>query len=90
MIKFVKKKRIFIGCFIIIIIGFLLLAYEMNWFHQASYQQKADMTLIEESNGIIYYYGNLEPGKEVITDYKKVTEFTEESIGDLKKNIIKE
>ncbi|MDO4318336.1 MAG: hypothetical protein Q4C48_09050 [Lachnospiraceae bacterium] len=40
------------------------------------------MAEIDAANSIVWYYGNLDPGREITINYKKVKEFTEETIGD--------
>ncbi len=79
-----RKKYIIGGCTVCLlaIIGVLVYGYFQGWFYMASEQQKRFMTEINAANSIVWYYGNLDPGKEVTINYKKVTEFTEETIGD--------
>lgn len=79
-----KKKKVVMVVIIVLIVvaGLLLVAYFSGWFHRASGQQKRFMNEINEANTIVMYYGNLDPGKEVTINYRKVTEFTDETIGD--------
>lgn len=78
------KKKVVISIIIILIVvtGGLLFAYFQGWFYTANDQQRMYMTEINAANSIIWYYGNLNPGKEITLNHKKVTEFTDETIGD--------
>lgn len=78
------KKKVFITTIIILIaiVCGLLVAYFQGWFYRANGQQTMFMTEINAANSIVWYYGNLDPGKEITLNYRKVTEFTDETIGD--------
>lgn len=78
------KKKVFTITIIILIatVCGLLVAYFQGWFYRANGQQTMFMTEINAANSVIWYYGNLDPGKEITLNYRKVTEFTEETIGD--------
>ena len=78
------KKKVLITAIIVLIVtvGGLLLAYIFGWFHRASRQQIRFMTEIDAANSIVWYYGELDPGNEITINYRKVTEFTDETIGD--------
>lgn len=69
-----------------IVICLLLIGAFGIWFmyghSDVSEQQARFMTEIEASNTIVWYYGNLDPGKEITINYEKVTEFSEDTIGD--------
>lgn len=82
--KFEMKKKVLIATVIslILVVGILVFGYFQGWFYRANEQQVRFMTEINEANAIIWYYGNLDPGKEITLNYKKVTEFTDETIGD--------
>lgn len=67
--------------FFMMIVGFIF-AYNSGWFYRASEQQKRFMAQIDAANSIIWYHGSLNPGKEISLNYKKITEFTDETIGD--------
>lgn len=78
------KKKIW-GCIIaavLIVIVVFVIANFNTWFYQASGQQKRFMTEINAYNTKVYYYGNMDPGKEITLDYEKVSEFTDKTIGD--------
>ncbi len=77
-----KKIVITISCILCLLILLILTAYFEGWFSSASEQEKKYMTELNESNVVVYYYGSLNPGKEITINYKKVNEFTEASIGD--------
>ena len=78
-----KIKIIIISTIVLLVgvVGILCLNHP-EWFYRASEQQKEFMAEINASNTMVYYYGNLNPGKEITIEYKKVNEFTEDSIGD--------
>lgn len=60
----------------------LFTAYKLGVFYTANEQQKRYMQDINSANSIIWYYGELDPGKEITINYKKIQDFTEETIGD--------
>lgn len=78
------KKKIIITIIFsaVIIISVLLIANSLGLFYRASEQEIRFMTEINEANSIIMYYGNPDPGKEITINYREVTEFTDETIGD--------
>ena len=78
-----KIKIIIISTIILLVgvVGILCLNHP-EWFYRASEQQKEYMAEINASNTMVYYYGNLNQGKEVTIEYKKVNEFTEDASGD--------
>ena len=79
-----KKKIIMIaGIVLVVIIIGLIVAYNKGLFYRVSEQQKRFMDEINDANSIVWYYGNLDPEEEITINYEKVTEFTEETIGDL-------
>ena len=79
------KKKILIPI-IIVIIGVVLIvlfiAYKQGLFYRADGQQKRFMNEINAANSIVWYYGDLDPGKEITLNYSKITEFTDDTIGD--------
>ena len=75
------KLIIIIILFLCVTIG-IVFAYNSGWFYRASEQQKRFMTEIDAANSIIWYYGSVNPGKEITVNYKKLAEFTDETIGD--------
>lgn len=77
-----KKIVILIVALLSISVCVLIVAYECGLFYEPSEQQKRFMTEINAANAKIWYYGNLDPGKEITINYEKVTEFTEDTIGD--------
>lgn len=78
-----KKILISIAIFIIIIgAAVFVLIDPFSWFYRPSEQQKMFMENINASNSIVMYYGDLDPKKEITINYKKVSEFTDETIGD--------
>lgn len=79
------KKKILIPIIIAIItliLAVLYIVYKNRNVYKASEQQIRFMEEINEANAVIWYYGDLDPGKEITINYKKVTEFTEDTIGD--------
>lgn len=78
------KKKISIS--IVVIIAILAIAISIGFyfdlFYKASSQQIEFMNRINAANSIVWYYGDIDPGKEITINYKKVKEFTEETIGD--------
>ncbi|MBO5098327.1 MAG: hypothetical protein J6B96_08455 [Agathobacter sp.] len=78
------KKNILVTLIIIlmILVGLFALANFMGLFERVSEQQKAFMNELNETNSIVWYYGDFDPGEEVTINYQKLTEFTEETIGD--------
>ena len=80
---YLKKKILIIGIAILIvaIIGGII-AYCQGFFYMASGQQEMFMNDINLANSIIWYYGKLDPGREVTINCKKVTEFNDKTIGD--------
>lgn len=81
-----KKKILIATVIFILIIGAILfvIADPFGWFYSPSPQQEMFMANINASNSVVLYYGDLDPDKEVAINYKKVTEFTEKTIGDSK------
>lgn len=79
-----KKIIISISALLIIVIGVALffIGKHLGWFYKAGEQQIRDMTEINEANSIIMYYGDMDPGKEVTLNYRKINEISEETIGD--------
>lgn len=77
-----KKMPIFIVLFLIVLVALLIFAVQSNWFYKPDGQQIGFMNRINAHNSIVWYYGNLDPGDEITINYKKVTEFTDETIGD--------
>ena len=79
-----KRKKIFIIISVVAAIAAIacFTCYKLDLFAHASYQDKYFMTYINEANAVVYYYGNLDPGREITLNYKKVTEFSAETIGD--------
>lgn len=77
-----KKKILIPFIVLLVIIVALVLVYNSDWFYSASEQQKRNMSEIDAANSIIWYYGDLDPGKEVTINCKKISEFNEETIGD--------
>jgi hypothetical protein len=80
-----KKKIIIIVVILlsVVLVG-LVIAYVTGVFYQPSKQEIRYMNELNSANSVIYYYGNLDPGKEITIEYQKVTEFTEDTIGDTK------
>lgn len=78
------KKKIIITAIIVMLIaaGGVWLADSYGWFYRASPQQKRFMTEMNAANAVVMYYGNVDPGREITINYRKVTDFTEETIGD--------
>ncbi len=77
-----KKTIAIITVIVLLLVGGLLYAYSHDWLYRASEQDVRYMAEIDAANSIVWYYGNLDPGKEITINYKKVKEFTEETIGD--------
>lgn len=82
MIFLKKKILIIVIVFLVISIIGIVIAYCQGFFYMASEQQKMYMNEINMANSIIWYYGELDPGREVILNYKKVSEFNDKTIGD--------
>lgn len=77
-------KKTVIGIFIIALItGLLVFFYSKNFFYRASAQQQRFMTEIDAVNSIVWYYGNVNPGKEINFNIKKVEHFSDDTIGDV-------
>ena len=78
-----KKILIAVVVFIMIIVAIIFVIIDpFGWFYRPSTQQKMFMENINSSNSIVMYYGDLDPEKEVTINYKKISEFTDETIGD--------
>lgn len=85
--KSMGKRKIIVICLCCIICASLVavfICYRKGMFTKASEQQIRYMTNINEANSVIYYYGNIDPGKEITVNCVKVSDFTEDSIGDKK------
>lgn len=80
--NFWRKMIISIVAFLSISVCGLIVVYECGLFYNPSEQQKMFMTEINAANAKVWYYGNLDPGKEITINYEKVKEFTDETIGD--------
>lgn len=79
----IQKKILLITLTVIImVVTGLIIAYSFGLFYTPSAQQKRFMTELNAANAKIWYYGNLDPGREITINYEKVTEFTDETIGD--------
>ncbi|MBR3645147.1 MAG: hypothetical protein IKN54_01895 [Lachnospiraceae bacterium] len=82
----VKSKNVFLFVALIIgvgICGLLMVLYLNGFFYKPTSQQLKEMNRLIAENSVIYYYGNMDPGKEITVPCEKVSEFTEESIGDI-------
>lgn len=79
-----KKKVLIITIMVLLvaIIAGLLIANYFGLFYKVSGQQERYMTELNEANTKVWYYGDLDPGREITLTYEKVTEFTDETIGD--------
>ena len=81
-----KKKSFIIAIgMVVALVIVIVIAYVNGFFYKPSEQQKRYMTEINASNAVVYYYGDLDPGSEIDIEYKKISEFTDETIGDLDK-----
>lgn len=78
-----KKLPIIVSISIVLLVTLVLVfIYFYGFFYQPSGQQLRFMAEIDAANSIIWYYGKPDPGKEVSINYKKISNFTEETIGD--------
>lgn len=77
-----EKKIVIISAIALLFVCGLWYAYSHDWFYRASGQDVRYMAEIDAANSIVWHYGNLDPGRGITINYKKVKEFTEETIGD--------
>lgn len=80
-----KKKLLLIIAVIVLLVvvaAGLLITKNSNSDYKVSKQQQRFMSELNDANTKVWYYGDLDPEKEVTLNYEKVTEFTDETIGD--------
>ena len=78
-----KKKtwiRIVVITILAICIGWLV--YALDWNNRFDEQLLPYMEELNSYNAVVWYYGNYDTAVEMPSNYQKVTEFTEETIGD--------
>ncbi len=86
--NFCRKMIISIVAFLSISVCCMIVVYECGLFYKPSEQQKIFMTEINAANAKVWYYGNPDPGKEITINYEKITEITDETIGDVENKYV--
>ena len=78
------KKKIWIIILVITIlaVGIGWLVYALDWNNRFDEELLPSMEKFNSYNGVVWYYGDYDLNIELAPNYQKVTEFTEETIGD--------